>query len=170
MPEPVVRAFGVLKRAAAKVNMEQGVLDPKIGNAIVQAATEVAEGKLSDHFPLVVWQTGSGTQSNMNANEVIANRAIEILGGELGDKSVVHPNDHVRRAAAVAAALLLLLGRCCCCWGAAAAGALLLLLGRAAAGALLLLSMLPGCCCHGPALLAALLLQLGGSAAGAAGV
>eukprot|EP00887_Chlorella_sp_A99_P001359 scaffold8.g1359.t1 len=97
MPEPVVRAFGVLKRSAAKVNMEQGVLDPKIGSAIVQAATEVAEGKLNDHFPLVVWQTGSGTQSNMNANEVIANRAIEILGGQLGDKSVVHPNDHVNK-------------------------------------------------------------------------
>jgi fumarate hydratase class II len=96
MPEPVVRAFGVLKRAAAKVNMAQGVLDPKIGNAIVQAATEVADGKLSDHFPLVIWQTGSGTQSNMNANEVIANRAIEILGGDLGSK-LVHPNDHVNK-------------------------------------------------------------------------
>lgn len=96
MPEPVVRAFGVLKRAAAKVNMQQGVLDLKLGNAIVQAATEVAEGKLSDHFPLVIWQTGSGTQSNMNANEVIANRAIEILGGALGSK-MVHPNDHVNK-------------------------------------------------------------------------
>eukprot|EP00892_Ulva_mutabilis_P001797 jgi/Ulvmu1/11618/UM008_0019.1 len=97
MPEPVVRAFGVLKAAAAKVNMSQGGLDPKIGNAIVQAAGEVAEGHLMDHFPLVVWQTGSGTQSNMNSNEVIANRAIEILGGSLGDKSVVHPNDHVNK-------------------------------------------------------------------------
>ncbi len=74
-----------------------GVLDKKVGDAIVQAATEVREGKLLDHFPLVVWQTGSGTQSNMNANEVIANRAIEILGGKLGDKSVVHPNDHVNK-------------------------------------------------------------------------
>eukprot|EP00891_Asterochloris_glomerata_P003541 jgi/Astpho2/3541/Aster-06453 len=97
MPEPIVRAFGVQKRAAAKVNMEQKMLDPKIGNAIVKAATEVADGKLLDHFPLVIWQTGSGTQSNMNANEVIANRSIEILGGQLGDKSVVHPNDHVNK-------------------------------------------------------------------------
>jgi len=97
MPEPVVRAFGVQKRAAAKVNMESGYLDPKIGKAIVQAATEVADGELLDHFPLVIWQTGSGTQSNMNANEVIANRAVEILGGQLGDKSVVHPNDHVNK-------------------------------------------------------------------------
>ncbi len=72
------------------------MLDPKIGNAIVQAATEVADGKLIDHFPLVIWQTGSGTQSNMNANEVIANRAIELLGGELGSK-MVHPNDHVNK-------------------------------------------------------------------------
>ncbi|EIE26386.1 fumarate hydratase [Coccomyxa subellipsoidea C-169] len=97
MPEPVVCAFGVLKRAAAKVNMESGYLDEKRGKAIMQAAGEVAEGKLLEHFPLVVWQTGSGTQSNMNANEVIANRAVEILGGELGDKSVVHPNDHVNK-------------------------------------------------------------------------
>lgn len=97
MPEPVVRAFGVLKGAAAKVNMGLGVLDEKIGGAIVAAAADVAEGKLLDHFPLVVWQTGSGTQSNMNANEVIANKAIEILGGRLGDKSVVHPNDHVNK-------------------------------------------------------------------------
>ena len=99
MPDPVVRAFGILKGAAAQVNMDLGVLDNKIGNAIVQAAGEVADGKLMDHFPLVVWQTGSGTQSNMNANEVIANRAIEILGGKLGDKSVVHPNDHVNKGA-----------------------------------------------------------------------
>ena len=99
MPEPVVKAFGVLKGAAAQVNMDLGVLDSKVGNAIVEAAKEVAEGKLMDHFPLVVWQTGSGTQSNMNANEVIANRAIEILGGKLGDKSVVHPNDHVNKGA-----------------------------------------------------------------------
>ena len=77
--------------------MESGYLDKKRGKAIMQAAGEVAEGKLLEHFPLVVWQTGSGTQSNMNANEVIANRAVEILGGELGDKSVVHPNDHVNK-------------------------------------------------------------------------
>lgn len=76
--------------------MEQG-LDPKVGAAVVQAAGEVADGKLDDHFPLVVWQTGSGTQSNMNSNEVIANRACEILGGKLGDKGLVHPNDHVNR-------------------------------------------------------------------------
>ncbi|KAK9687492.1 fumarase fum1, partial [Basidiobolus ranarum] len=94
MPEPLIKAFGVLKKAAAIVNMGYG-LDPKIGNAIVQAADEVIEGKLMDHFPLVVWQTGSGTQTNMNANEVISNRAIEILGGELGSKKPVHPNDHV---------------------------------------------------------------------------
>ena len=77
--------------------MSLGVLDTKIGSAIEKAAQEVADGKLLDNFPLVVWQTGSGTQSNMNANEVIANRAIEILGGKLGDKSVVHPNDHVNK-------------------------------------------------------------------------
>ncbi|GBG78138.1 hypothetical protein CBR_g26174 [Chara braunii] len=94
MPEQLVRAFGILKKCAAKVNIEYG-LDPKVGNAVMQAAQEVAEGKLSDHFPLVVWQTGSGTQTNMNANEVIANRAVEILGGKLGDKGIVHPNDHV---------------------------------------------------------------------------
>jgi len=96
MPEAVIRAFGLLKRAAAKVNMRDGILDPQIGDAVVRAAGEVAEGKLMEHFPLVVWQTGSGTQSNMNANEVIANRAIELLGGKLGSKSV-HPNDHVNK-------------------------------------------------------------------------
>ena len=95
MPMPIIRGLGIIKRAAAEVNMDLGRLDPKIGGAIVQAAQEVIEGKLNDHFPLVVWQTGSGTQSNMNANEVIANRAIEILGGELGSKRPVHPNDHV---------------------------------------------------------------------------
>jgi fumarate hydratase, class II len=94
-PLPVVRALGIVKRAAAEANMELGRLDPKIGNAVVQAAQEVIEGKLDDHFPLVVWQTGSGTQSNMNANEVISNRAIEMLGGEKGSKKPVHPNDHV---------------------------------------------------------------------------
>src|SRR5579872_5559413 len=94
-PQPVVRALGIVKRAAAEANMALGRLDPQIGQAIVAAAQEVIDGKLDDHFPLVVWQTGSGTQSNMNANEVIANRAIEILGGELGSKKPVHPNDHV---------------------------------------------------------------------------
>ncbi len=94
-PAPIVRALGLVKQAAAEVNMDLGKLDPKIGKAIVQAAQEVADGKLDEHFPLVVWQTGSGTQSNMNANEVIANRAVEILGGTLGSKSPVHPNDHV---------------------------------------------------------------------------
>jgi fumarate hydratase class II len=94
-PLPIVRALGIIKRAAAETNMDLGHLDPKIGAAIVQAAQEVIEGKLNDHFPLVVWQTGSGTQSNMNANEVISNRAIEILGGEMGSKKPVHPNDHV---------------------------------------------------------------------------
>lgn len=94
MPLPVVRSFGILKKAAAIVNEGLGALDPKLSQAIQQAATEVAEGKLDDHFPLVVFQTGSGTQSNMNANEVISNRAIEILGGELGSKKPVHPNDH----------------------------------------------------------------------------
>jgi fumarate hydratase, class II len=94
-PLPIVRALGVVKRAAAEVNMALGRLDPAIGRAIVRAADEVIEGKLDAHFPLVVWQTGSGTQSNMNANEVISNRAIEILGGEMGSKTPVHPNDHV---------------------------------------------------------------------------
>eukprot|EP01006_Ploeotia_vitrea_P030553 TRINITY_DN62939_c0_g2_i2.p1 TRINITY_DN62939_c0_g2~~TRINITY_DN62939_c0_g2_i2.p1 ORF type:complete len:518 (-),score=278.91 TRINITY_DN62939_c0_g2_i2:70-1470(-) len=98
MPLPLVRAFGVLKRAAAKVNVEHYGLDAKIGEAIQQAATEVSEGKLDDHFPLVVWQTGSGTQSNMNTNEVVANRAAEIMGHELGSKDVVHPNDHCNRS------------------------------------------------------------------------
>ena len=94
-PASIVRALGVVKRAAAEVNMELGRLDPKLGNIIVKAAQEVVEGKLDAHFPLAVWQTGSGTQSNMNANEVISNRAIEILGGEMGSKKPVHPNDHV---------------------------------------------------------------------------
>src|SRR5471032_295442 len=94
-PAAVVRALGVVKRAAAETNMALGKLDPKIGEAIVAAANEVIDGKLNDHFPLAVWQTGSGTQSNMNANEVISNRAIEMLGGEMGSKKPVHPNDHV---------------------------------------------------------------------------
>ena len=94
-PLPVVRALGIVKRAAAETNHKLGKLDTGLKDAIVQAANEVIEGKLNDHFPLVVWQTGSGTQSNMNANEVISNRAIEILGGEMGTKKPVHPNDHV---------------------------------------------------------------------------
>ena len=94
-PAPIVRALGIVKRAAAEANMELGKLDPKIGKTIVKAAQEVIDGKLNDHFPLVVWQTGSGTQSNMNANEVISNRAIEMLGGTMGTKKPVHPNDHV---------------------------------------------------------------------------
>jgi fumarate hydratase, class II len=96
-PLPVVRALGIVKRAAAETNVELGRLDPALGDAIVAAAQEVIDGKLDDHFPLVVWQTGSGTQSNMNANEVIANRAIEMLGGTMGSKDPVHPNDHVNR-------------------------------------------------------------------------
>ncbi len=95
MPKPLIRALGVLKRAAAQVNMQIAGLDKTHGEAIVNAATEVMEGKLDDHFPLVVWQTGSGTQTNMNANEVISNRAIELLGGVMGSKKPIHPNDHV---------------------------------------------------------------------------
>jgi fumarate hydratase, class II len=95
MPLEVVHAIGILKKAAAQANMELGVLDPAIGELIVRAADEVIDGSLDDHFPLYVWQTGSGTQSNMNGNEVISNRAIELAGGELGSKTPVHPNDHV---------------------------------------------------------------------------
>ncbi len=95
MPLPLVRALGLVKQAAAQVNMDIGVLDKKIGKAIVKAAEEVAALKWADNFPLVVWQTGSGTQTNMNANEVISNRAIEMLGGQVGSKKPVHPNDHV---------------------------------------------------------------------------
>ena len=94
-PEPIIRALGIVKKAAAQANMDLGKMDPELGKVIVQVADEVIDGKLNDHFPLVVWQTGSGTQSNMNANEVISNRAIEILGGEMGSKKPVHPNDHV---------------------------------------------------------------------------
>jgi fumarate hydratase, class II len=94
-PASIVRALGVVKRAAAEANMALGKLDPTLGAVIVRAAQEVIEGKLNDHFPLVVWQTGSGTQSNMNANEVISNRAIEMMGSEMGSKKPVHPNDHV---------------------------------------------------------------------------
>lgn len=97
MPLPLIRALGLQKKVSALVNMDLGTLDPKLGNAIVKAAEEVLEGKLDDHFPLVIWQTGSGTQTNMNANEVIGNRAIEILGGKMGSKNPVHPNDHVNR-------------------------------------------------------------------------
>src|ERR1700704_497062 len=97
-PPERIRAFGLLKRPAAEVNAELGLLPKDIARAIVQAADEVVAGKLDDHFPLVVWQTGSGTQSNMNANEVIGNRAIELLGGQLASKKPVHPNDHVNRS------------------------------------------------------------------------
>jgi len=97
-PVAIVRALGVIKKAAAQANMALDNLEPEIGDAIVLAAGEVIEGKLDDNFPLVVWQTGSGTQSNMNSNEVISNRAIEILGGVMGSKSPVHPNDHVNRS------------------------------------------------------------------------
>ncbi len=95
MPRELIRALGILKKAAALTNNDLGLLPDDLCKAICEAADEVIEGKLDDHFPLVVWQTGSGTQTNMNSNEVIANRAIEIMGGELGSKSPVHPNDHV---------------------------------------------------------------------------
>ena len=95
MPAEIVRAMGILKKAAALTNVENGQLEPGLGELIVAAADEVIEGKLNDHFPLYVWQTGSGTQSNMNANEVISNRAIEMAGGEMGSKKPIHPNDHV---------------------------------------------------------------------------
>ena len=97
-PAPIIRALGIVKRAAAETNMALGKLDGRTGDAIIGAAQEVIEGKLDQHFPLVVWQTGSGTQSNMNTNEVISNRAIEMLGGEKGSKKPVHPNDHVNMA------------------------------------------------------------------------
>ncbi|QJE72292.1 class II fumarate hydratase [Aerophototrophica crusticola] len=95
MPAPLVRALGIVKKAAARANISLGALDAQLGQAIADAADEVIDGTLADHFPLVVWQTGSGTQTNMNANEVIANRAIQLLGGEMGSKKPVHPNDHV---------------------------------------------------------------------------
>jgi fumarate hydratase class II len=95
MPIAIVQALGIVKLAAAETNRELGLIDARRGGAIIRAAREVIEGKLDDHFPLVVWQTGSGTQTNMNVNEVIANRANELLGGELGAKKPVHPNDHV---------------------------------------------------------------------------
>jgi fumarate hydratase class II len=95
MPRELIRSIGVLKLAAAKSNVALGVLDPEFGDLIARAAEEVIDGTLDDNFPLVVWQTGSGTQTNMNANEVIANRAIELAGGEIGSRNPIHPNDHV---------------------------------------------------------------------------
>lgn len=95
MPLPLIRALGIIKKAAALTNLSLGVIDPAIGNAIIDASEEVIDETLADHFPLSVWQTGSGTQTNMNTNEVISNRAIEMLGGTIGSKSPVHPNDHV---------------------------------------------------------------------------
>jgi fumarate hydratase class II len=97
MPRELIRALGILKLAAARTNVSLGVLDATIGELICRAAQEVIDGSLDEHFPLVVWQTGSGTQTNMNANEVIANRGIELAGGEIGSKDPVHPNDHVNR-------------------------------------------------------------------------
>ena len=95
MPPELIRAFGILKKAAALVNLDLGKLSPEKAKLIVQAADEVIAGKLNDHFPLRIWQTGSGTQTNMNANEVISNRAIEIAGGVMGSKKPIHPNDDV---------------------------------------------------------------------------
>ena len=97
MPIPLIHALGLVKQAAALVNKDLGVLEPRLADAIANAAAAVVEGRYDDEFPLVVWQTGSGTQSNMNANEVIANLANQALGGKLGEKSQVHPNDHVNR-------------------------------------------------------------------------
>ena len=96
MPLPIIKAFGILKKAAAKSNLNYG-LDAAKADAIIKAADEVISGELNDHFPLVVWQTGSGTQSNMNSNEVISNRGCEIMGGEIGSKAI-HPNDDVNRS------------------------------------------------------------------------
>ena len=93
-PVAIIRALGVVKKACAQANHDLGKIPTKLADAIIAAASEVISGKLDDHFPLVVWQTGSGTQSNMNTNEVISNRAIEMLGGELGSKTPIHPNDH----------------------------------------------------------------------------
>src|ERR1041385_8835899 len=100
MPRELIRAFGILKKAAAITNRELGKLSPGKEDAIVRAADEVIDGKLDDHFPLVVWQTGSGTQTNMNANEGISNRAIEMLGGEMGSEKPVHTKDQVNRGQA----------------------------------------------------------------------
>ena len=93
----VIKSIAMIKKSAAIVNTKDGILDKKLSKAIIKASNEVINGKLIDHFPLKVWQTGSGTQTNMNVNEVIANRAIEILGGKLGSKKPVHPNDHVNK-------------------------------------------------------------------------
>ena len=98
IPSPLIRALGIVKMSAALANMDLDNLERELGEKIAAAAQEVAENKLDDNFPLSVWQTGSGTQSNMNSNEVIANRAIEMLGGEIGSKTPVHPNDHVNRS------------------------------------------------------------------------
>src|SRR5215218_2817559 len=95
MPVEIIRAFGILKKAAALANFKLGLMDEATRDLIVKAADEVISGKLREHFPLVVWQTGSGTQSNMNVNEVISNRAIELSGGVMGSKKPIHPNDHV---------------------------------------------------------------------------
>src|SRR5579863_1440114 len=95
MPPELIRAFGILKKACALVNQELGKLPPEKARLIIQACDEVISGKLNAEFPLRIWQTGSGTQTNMNANEVIANRAIELAGGEMGSKKPIHPNDHV---------------------------------------------------------------------------
>ncbi|MEX2372235.1 MAG: lyase family protein, partial [Dehalococcoidia bacterium] len=95
MPRPLIRGFGIVKYASAEVNHDLGKLPADLASAIEEAAREVIEGGLDDHFPLVVWQTGSGTQTNMNVNEVISNCAIEAAGGEMGSKQPVHPNDHV---------------------------------------------------------------------------
>ena len=97
MPRPLIRAFGILKVAAARTNRDLGILDREIADWIVDAGEEVMQGDLDAHFPLRIWQTGSGTQTNMNTNEVIANRAIEYAGGVLGSKTPVHPNDHVNK-------------------------------------------------------------------------
>ena len=97
-PRELIRALGVLKKAAAMTNEELGTLPKEKAQLIIKAADEVIEGKLDAHFPLVVWQTGSGTQTNMNANEVISNRAIELAGGEMGSKKPIHPNDDVNKA------------------------------------------------------------------------
>ena len=94
----VIKSIAMVKKAAAIVNTRNGHLDKKISNAIIKASNEIISGKFAEHFPLKVWQTGSGTQTNMNVNEVIANRAIEILGGKIGSKKPVHPNDHVNKS------------------------------------------------------------------------
>ena len=94
----VIKSIAMIKKAAAIVHAKEKSIDKKIGNAIIKAANEVISGKLNDHFPLKVWQTGSGTQTNMNVNEVISNRAIHLLGGKIGSKKPIHPNDHVNKS------------------------------------------------------------------------